>query len=199
MVAVETAGHHWRPARCSGPCSCVITPADTELGWPRAEGAAPARVWVGMGQIAVEPPPKPQHLEHICLGFGSLHPHQDSASFLTTAASPQWVRVFPALEMLMAPHPMTSKPKCQQLNGTASWYQKQWLPRSSSGCGKAHGTWGPGTLGVPYPCCPAIQGAADSGSHPAQHRPCHGMVFSCFSQSADACGNESTEGESKQG
>lgn len=62
------------------------------------------------GPMAVGPQPEPQHLERTCLGFGSLHPHQDSASFPTTATSPPWVRVFPALEMPMAPHPTTSKP-----------------------------------------------------------------------------------------
>lgn len=45
----------------------------------------------------------------------------------------------------------------------------------------------------------APQGAADSGSHPAQHKPHHGMVFSGFFQSADACGNGNAEEESKQG
>lgn len=54
----------------------------------------------------------------------------------------------------------------------------------------------------PHPPGTAPQGAADSGSQPAparQHKPRHWTVFSCFSQSADACGNRSGEGESKQG
>lgn len=70
----------------------------------------PQRHGWAWGQMAVEPPPEPQHLEPTCPGFGSLHPHQDSTSFPTTAASSLWVRVFPELDMPMAPQPMTPSP-----------------------------------------------------------------------------------------
>lgn len=38
------------------------------------------------GQMVVGPQHEPQHLEPTCLVFGSLHSHQDSACFPTTAA-----------------------------------------------------------------------------------------------------------------
>lgn len=84
---------HWLTLSLAGQGLVVLDPDPRGHRW----------AW---GQIAVEPPPEPQHLEPTHLGFGSLDPHQDSASFPTTAASPHWVRVFPALEMPMAPHSM---------------------------------------------------------------------------------------------
>lgn len=174
----------WLTLSLAGQGLMVLDPDLPGCGW----------AW---GQIAVEPLPEPQHLEPTCLGYGSLHPHQDSTSLPITAAS----QLGQSVSSIGDAH--GSSPHDLQVQMLAAEWQSfvvpEAVPAQEQLWARECSTWGPGTSGVPHPCCPALQGAADSGSHPAQHRSCHGMVFSCFSQSADACGNESSEGESKQG
>lgn len=198
------------PAGCSEPCSCVphqlmlssasqgLVPPELDpqgLGW--ASGLC--------GQSRQEIPcPDPWRLQPACLGARCqrLDPHWDTESVPmspTAAASPRWGRVFPAKEVPVAHHPTgASKPTHRQPPSRALRHQGQCLPRSSSVPGDAP-AGATGHRGAPSLLPAAPQGAADSGSCLAQHKPRHGMVFSCFSQSADACGNGSGEGESKQG
>lgn len=144
-------------------------------------------------------------------------PHQEPQG----AQGPQPLSGTQPLSPHTPPWPCLPSGAAQPWDGSSWFFTPQVLqtPLTSRHPAQPHGRGHrgqPGTGLVPSPLCAAPgarmdppcppgtapPGAADSGSQPAparQHKPRRWTVFSCFSQSADACGNGHGEGESKQG